>query len=518
MYIIEQWQDRLIAADPTKKFRELYANNILGFCHDVLHVYPTNDPGADQIEIYDAVLKAVRGEGPRFIAISSGTGTGKTRYIAAPIALWFISCIKNSQVITTSSSWNQVKNQLWTKMRSLISEADPELKKIFERINDTELVLKGNPDSYAVGKSSKKPDNIRGFHAPFLLFIYDEMSGIDEGVLESSLGALTTNAIALKISNPTKSVGKFYDSFNKDKELNSCFVLDAECSRYVSPQWLHERAVEWGKDSMMYRVFVKGQFPGRSLDQLIALDWIVKAEERHMDSENDLFKKFKPNLKVCSIDVATYGIDFTVFTNLHIDEVNNLALVVGQITEAKMDPTEITQLAKMYIAEWESDVTIVDAQGNGEGVWSNLKHADYNVIAFKSTYSPTEKVSHYHNLKAEAYSKAADRFRIGTIAMNKNLNRLKGELTTIKYKIRPENQKICIVDPRSDEYKSDPLQTKTKKSPDHADSFVIGLMAPILMGNSKSTATNMSDVFNAIDSNSNINLDLFGGYGGGGMF
>src|SRR5271170_6149678 len=67
-------------------------------------------------EIFEAVAPADGTAGSRKILIRSCNGAGKTTALAA-ICNWFFQNFPNSIVLTTTSSWIQVKRNLWGEIR-----------------------------------------------------------------------------------------------------------------------------------------------------------------------------------------------------------------------------------------------------------------------------------------------------------------------------------------------------------------------------------------------------------------
>ena len=86
------------------------------------------------IEIFDAVES-----GERKILIRSCNGAGKTTALAA-ICNWYFTTYKDSIVLTTASSWNQVKRNLWGEIRRQARQAKLYKDKKL-RISDTSVML-----------------------------------------------------------------------------------------------------------------------------------------------------------------------------------------------------------------------------------------------------------------------------------------------------------------------------------------------------------------------------------------
>src|SRR5580700_10414497 len=81
-------------------------------------------------EIFEAVES-----GERKILIRSCNGAGKTTALAA-ICNWYFTTYKDSIVLTTASSWTQVKRNLWGEIRRQAQEG-----KLYPDPNDKTKLL-----------------------------------------------------------------------------------------------------------------------------------------------------------------------------------------------------------------------------------------------------------------------------------------------------------------------------------------------------------------------------------------
>jgi phage terminase large subunit len=252
-----------------------WRTNPVKFAHDVLGV--TLDP------LQQKVLMALP-DNDR-IAIRSGNGPGKT-FISSIAALWFFSLYCQSCVITTAPTWPQVELLLWKEIRDNISRSDI-LRPIIELAprDCAAYMVRGDgstsPKWMMVGRSTNKKENMQGFHNPYLMFIVDEGSGVDDEIFEAIQGSQTQEGIQasklLVIGNPTRPEGYFYEIFHKRSAGWKTFHLNSEESPRVSKKWIQQMKEEYGEGSNFYQVHVLGNFPQYGEDTLIPLHWIEKA-------------------------------------------------------------------------------------------------------------------------------------------------------------------------------------------------------------------------------------------------
>ena len=150
-------------------------------------------------EIFSAVAPEDGTPGSRKILVRSSNGAGKTTALAA-ICNWYFLTYPDSIVLTTASSWNQVKRNLWGEIRRQAREA-----KLYKgkklRITETAIML--TEKHFMIGISPNIPENAMGFHAPHILVAIDEATGVDREIITALTGNLTgTNAQIVMICNP----------------------------------------------------------------------------------------------------------------------------------------------------------------------------------------------------------------------------------------------------------------------------------------------------------------------------
>lgn len=161
-----------------------------------------------QVEIAEAVRDAMWGQGPKWVAVRSGNGVGKTA-IAARVMLWAARCWQKAVVITTAPTSRQVNELLWREARSAFHRAPAGLGgEFYEGQARWEI----GDNNFALGLSPEhtQPERFHGFHAERIVFIVDEASGVPEAHWEAMKGsALAGKAVILAIGNPTRLRGVF---------------------------------------------------------------------------------------------------------------------------------------------------------------------------------------------------------------------------------------------------------------------------------------------------------------------
>ena len=441
------------------------------FFHNVLQT----EPWGKQVEIIESVRDHQR------TSVKSCHGIGKT-YIAARVALWFLTSHPDSIVITTAPTFRQVENQIWRELHEAYDKSNLQLG---GKLNKT--LLEYGAKWYAMGVSSKEPTNVQGYHADDILIIVDEAAGVAPPILEAIEGSLTSARVRLLyIGNPTISYGGFYDShlsplynkisipvyctpnfvhngirsvsdlerFTSQEEVAALPILNPSL---VTPLWAWQRLQAWGKTSPMFRARVEAIFPEENKDTLIPLNYINFALEREWTLRE---LREQDTTQAIGIDVARFGDDVTVLTHVQGNRHKDTDWFNGKDTMQTVGKaTEMFNAKKM---NKDTDMFVVDDTGVGGGVSDRLTELGYRVI--RVNFAQRAQTEEFANAKAEMFWHLRDLFLSENISILDH-GKLIAQLSTIRYNMT-SNQKIEIVS-----------KQKMKKigldSPDFADSLAL---------------------------------------------
>lgn len=298
-----------LAADLLYPEADPHADDPVGFARDILGFAAWSK----QAEIMEAVRDYPR------VAVRSSHGPGKTA-TAAQIVLWFLKTHRNSRVITTAPTWQQVEQLLWREIRTGVTKANGlSATNVFPPAQVTKLEFA--EQWFALGLSTNEPERFQGHHAPFLLLVVDEASGVAEGIFEAAEGFQTAEgAHVLLVGNPTKIGGQFHRAFTTERAdwhtiHISTFdtpnytgeVVPADVARSLPRKgWAEEKARQWGEGSPMYQVRVLGNFPSEQSNTAVPLHVVEAAQLRQVHADPHL------HLNTIACDVARFGDDETV--------------------------------------------------------------------------------------------------------------------------------------------------------------------------------------------------------------
>lgn len=424
-----------------------YRNKPVQFVENIIGATP--DPW--QREALEAVAAG------KSVAIRSGHGTGKSALLSW-IILWFLVTRPYPVIPCTAPTQHQLSDILWAEVRRWLNHS--KIKDIVTW-TATRIGLVGNEEVwFAVARSCAAPENLAGFHSEHLLYIVDEASGIEDEIMSVVDGALTTeNAIVVMAGNPTKRSGYFFDAFHASRDLWHRIHISSEDSPRVGKAYAERMAAQYGRDSDIYRVRVKGDFPLSEADGFIGIDAVESAVARYETASDSI-------PAVMGVDVARYGDDDTVFV---IRKGNKVSLI------ERHHGLSIPQTAAKAI-ELAKDQSVeriaVDDSGVGGGVTDlllesdELREIDCGVIPVNNGSSSPDP--HYANLGSYLWGNLKN--LLSEIAIPDD-EELIGELTTRRYSLTPQGR---IRLERKEE-----MKRRRLPSPDSADALALAFFEHI---------------------------------------
>lgn len=349
-------------------------------------------PWSKQAEI----LRSVRVN--RRTAVRSCHSVGKS-VIAAATTLWYLHAQCPSKVVTTSATFENLKNILWTTIHELVRDAPYDVL-MGGSLLKMGLEIKEGWGAYALSPGNS--DSFGGYHSPNgVLVVVDEASALTPEDETAINGLLTTdNSRLLYIGNPTRPEGPFHDAFRRGG-WHCIHIAAHDCpnvreGRTVIPglatqEWVDDQAGQWGVDSPQYRVRVMGEFPEIGEDALIPIAWVEDVAKLSVPPvDHDSLRM--------GVDVARYGSDRTVLLVRDRHAVRDVETRQGQDTMWTAGAT----IAKAK--EWgvEDCEVYIDDIGVGGGVTDRLKEQDFFARPVNAAEKPDDPDT-YANRRAEMY-------------------------------------------------------------------------------------------------------------------
>ena len=420
-------------------------------------------------------------------AVRACHGLSKT-YSAAEIAVWFLNSLPHSKVITTAPTFSQVAYLLWAEINAIYKTSRIQL----EGECQATMIKTDEPDHYAIGFSTDKPSRAEGWHAPSLLFIFDEAKGISQWLWDSVRGALTGGFcrwLAVSTTDGVQVGENFYKIFEEESDWNKIH-LKAEDSPYItgekfkscdvpkdhpeefkrvttSPdkvtiqianqEYIDDCEREWGRESVLFLTKVEGQIVDQGSDTLIKISQIQKMKA------NDIDKNFKiEGQEEAGVDVARGGADDTVFFRRKGLKVFSYKIITSKQLPEKEKTEFICDELEIFVGHNKEMKIKVDDGGVGGAVTDIMQRKKYAIVPvnFQEQANDPDK---YPNAISEMWHEIA---RIIHQIACPEIKRLETELVNRKYKSLDNKGRRRIES--KDDYKK-----RGFPSPDMADSMLL---------------------------------------------
>lgn len=431
-----------------------------GFVVDILGAVPY--PWQAKV-LRDIVLRNPDGTPHcRKFAIRSGHGVGKTALLAW-LVVWFLCTRFPQKTAITAPTSSQLFDALWPEIGMWLKQMKKPLQDLFEITGDR-IRFKPAPEaSFASAKTSRPetPEAMAGVHAPNVLLLFDEASGIPEAVFEAAAGSMSAQeAITILPGNPVRGSGTFYEAHNLLPDWKTYHVSCLDClvpNGPVTPAYIEDMKVKYGEDSNQYRVRVLGEFPLADDDTVIPMSLIKAAVERDV-------QEIGKSPEVWGLDVARSGSNSTVL-------IKRRGIVVDPeiLAWQGKDTMETVGLVKHkfdMLTERERPVEIlIDSVGVGGGVADRLIELGLPARAINVGESSALKPDQFVNLRAQLWWDMREWFGQKNCKIP-NHDKLIKELAAVRIKHYTSAGKMQV------ESKDD-MKARRERSPDFADALML---------------------------------------------
>ena len=171
---------------------------------------------------WQAIILEALGQGIP-TALAAANGSGKTKYIVAPIVLWLLYYWPRALIPVTSGSWTQLEEQLWPCLLEHRGKF-PQWNWYSMRIGTSEG---GRMFLFSTNDERRAEGNHGTIDAP-CLFIIDEAKGVSDGIFTAS--DRCTCQYRLVCSSTGGPFGRFFECFHSLAfEYFTKRVKSAEC-------------------------------------------------------------------------------------------------------------------------------------------------------------------------------------------------------------------------------------------------------------------------------------------------
>ena len=431
-----------------EKLLDLWAGNPAAFFEDALGSTLTPDQGR--------VVESVRAN--RRTASPAGHSVGKS-VVAAGLALWYLVTRPGAKVVTTAPTWRQVEEVLWREIaRAHASATIP----VGGKLLGTQLEL--GPNWFAMGLSTDDPTRFQGIHAPFVMIVLDEATGIDSQIWDAAEAlAVGLSDRFLAIGNPTDPTSRFKAVCDSGKwnvvEINAENHPNVLEGRVVIPggptrEWIAERLEDYGgRDSNPYRARVLGRWPEQGDDALISRLDVEAAAEGWAEPSGPV--------RATGTDVARFGSDATVLIAVH-----DGGLVA--LPRERMGQDTMATVGMILAVGAKSNA--VDDTGLGGGVTDRLNEQMHPVtpINFGEKADDEER---FVNRRTELWWTLRESIRAKRLVLPplQKAPRLHADLTNVRYSMDSAGR--IKLEPK------DQIKKRLGRSPDHGDALALAAWA-----------------------------------------
>ena len=427
-------------------------------------------------------------------AVRASHGVSKT-YTAAEAAAWFLNCMPSSKVISTAPTYSQMKMLLWAEINKIYTSSRIPLEGECQMTD----IKTGEPDHYAVGFSTDKPARAEGWHAPAILFIFDEAKGIPQWLWDSARGLLTGGHcrwLAVSTTDGVQVGDQYHKIFQSENHGWSRIHISAYDTPYITGErfrairvpdparpdvfrrsWIGSKNVvvqianqkyiddclrEWGEDSVLFLTKVKGEIIDAGADTIIKLSQVEQMKKNALNPE---FKA--EGQETIGIDVARGGADDTVMFRGKGLKITDYKILTSKQLPEKAKLVYIAEEVESF-ATYDKKIPIkTDDTGVGGGLTDILQRKGYNVVPVNFGAEANEP-DKYPNRISEMWFEAGK--IIHEVAWTPS-DRLQAELVNRKQKQLDKKGRRVVES--KDDYKA-----RGFRSPDEGDAFLLTLSRP----------------------------------------
>lgn len=432
----------------------LYRDEPVRFCREVLGVASATrrSTGAPyQFAVLEDLVASPR------VAVRSGHGVGKSG-IDAWAALWWLLTRPLSRVVVLTPEFSrQIRGILFPEMRKWARRAKVALPL---KVLTARALIDGFGEEWsATGMSAAGDvDRIEGFHAEGgVLLIVDEAKGISQEAFDAVQGALSglEDSRILVTSVPGGAgAGPFWRACGPAADRWAVHHVPSTDSSLVDPQWVEDRAHDWGRGSPMFLTRVMGEFADAGDGVLFPLPLLDAAMGRAMVSPTATLG--------LGVDVAR-----SVAGDLNVVALERNGVLGIRSSWRSPDTMETTRLVVQAVTETGAREIAVDVGGPGGGVVDRLQQLGYRVsgVAFGGAAQDPQR---FRNRRAELFWRLREALEQGTAALPDD-DEVRADLSSLRYTFTQDGK--ILIEPK------DECRKRLGRSPDRADALALAWAA-----------------------------------------
>ena len=402
---------------------------------------------------------------PIQFSTASGHGIGKSTLVA-----WLILFIADtrpfSMGVVTANTGDQLRTKTWAELAkwhhlSLSSHLweysnNKGNMSLTRRTTNKEIKQKWRCD--ALTARAENSESFQGLHAAnsTAYYIFDEASGIEDPIWEARLGGATDGEpMSFDFGNPTRKSGYFYENcVGQYRHRYITRSIDSRDVKITNKEYMERLRQDYGEDSDIFKVKVKGEFPAIGSLQFISDDLVREAQARVLPSNKDA-------PLIIGVDVARYGDNDTViFPRLGMDAKSFPFRRFNRLDQVGVAEKVIECILDFRKIGKNVSGLFIDGGGLGVGPIDILTRLGYNPI--NVNFGGKSNDSRFRFKGDEMYGKLRDALPNMALPMSTELRQ---QLTQREYGVM-DTGKIHL------ESKDD-MKERGLDSPDIADALVL---------------------------------------------
>jgi phage terminase large subunit len=310
--------------------------------------------------------------------------------------------------------------------------------------------------------------SISGLHSKYPFLLLDEIGKMPVGVGKKAeqifTGSVKDGMIAAA-GNPTSTTGLLYEVCTALRELWEIITItadpdDPKRTTRVDIENAREMIRLYGRDDPWVMATILGLFPKTGFNNLLSVDQVEEAMNRHITSDKYQFAQ-----KRIGVDVARFGDDNTIL----FPRQGLLAHLYVVMRNARSD--EIAARTLLGKKKWGSEIEFVDGTGGfGAGVVDSMRLAgqEPQEVNFSGRASNDRR---YYNKRAEMWFEMAEWVKRGGVLPKKK--ELVKQLTAPTYTLKDGR---LLIEPK------ELIKKRLGFSPDAADALALTFALPDMPG------------------------------------
>jgi len=313
--------------------------------------------------------------------------------------LWALAVEDDIRILATAPTFPLLNRVLKTEIEKWLHKMPPQYQEMYDVTRD--VIKRVGNKTHRCDFATASADNeqaLAGGHSGNYWIIADEGSAISDDVYEVLLGTLSYGAGGRFIitSNPTRSVGFYFDIFTQDNPFWKLHTFTAFGTPHVNDDYIDEVRETYGEDSDFYRVRILGEFPKVTSSQFISQEHIDQAQTTELE-----LKDYCHYPKVAAVDVARFGDDQTVMILRQGPKLLDVSRFSG------LDTMEVAAQTVMYWKQHQPEKVFIDGTGLGSGVvdrCSELGLPVVDVVVGAKSSNPKK----YVNVRSQVWGSLKD--------------------------------------------------------------------------------------------------------------